>query len=64
MIERIVNPGFRIKLHQKDLCLALAGTVNAAQPMQACAANRMHEPDHSALVRALQLMAAHEVAAA
>jgi 2-hydroxy-3-oxopropionate reductase len=30
--------------------------------MQACAANDMAELDHSALVRALELMAAHEVA--
>jgi 2-hydroxy-3-oxopropionate reductase len=72
MIKRTFNPGFRIKLHQKDLSLALAGardlgvalpgTANAAQLMQACAANGMDELDHSALVRALELMAAHEVA--
>ena len=30
--------------------------------MQACAANGMDELDHSALVRALELMANHEVA--
>jgi 2-hydroxy-3-oxopropionate reductase len=74
MIKRTFNPGFRIKLHQKDLSLALAGaralgvalpgTANAAQLMQACAANGMDELDHSALVRALELMAAHEVAKA
>jgi 2-hydroxy-3-oxopropionate reductase len=74
MIKRTFNPGFRIKLHQKDLSLALAGaralgvalpgTANAAQLMQACAANGMDELDHSALVRALELMAAHEVAQA
>jgi 2-hydroxy-3-oxopropionate reductase len=72
MIKRTFNPGFRIKLHQKDLSLALAGaralgvalpgTANAAQLMQACAANGMAELDHSALVRALELMANHEVA--
>jgi 2-hydroxy-3-oxopropionate reductase len=74
MIKRTFNPGFRIKLHQKDLSLAqagaralgvaLPGTANAAQLMQACAANGMDELDHSALVRALELMAAHEVAKA
>jgi 2-hydroxy-3-oxopropionate reductase len=72
MIKRSFNPGFRIQLHQKDLSLALAGaralgvalpgTANAAQLMQACAANGMAELDHSALVRALELMANHEIA--
>ena len=72
MIKRTFNPGFRIGLHQKDLSLALAGaralgvalpqTAGAAQLMQACAANGMGELDHSALVRALELMAGHEVA--
>lgn len=72
MIKRTFNPGFRIGLHQKDLNLALAGarslgvalpqTAGAAQLMQACAANGMQDLDHSALVRALELMAAHTVA--
>jgi 2-hydroxy-3-oxopropionate reductase len=72
MIKRTFAPGFRIRLHQKDLNLALQGarelgvslpqTANAAQLMQACAANGMAELDHSALVRALELMAGHEVA--
>ncbi len=72
MIKRTFAPGFRIKLHQKDLGLALQGarelgvalpqTANAAQLMQACAANGMAELDHSALVRALELMADHAVA--
>ena len=74
MIKRTFAPGFRIKLHQKDLNLALQGarelgvslpqTAGAAQLMQACAANGMQDLDHSALVRALELMAAHEVAKA
>jgi 2-hydroxy-3-oxopropionate reductase len=48
MIKRTFAPGFRIKLHQKDLNLALQGarelgvalpqTAGAAQLMQACAA--------------------------
>ena len=74
MIKRTFNPGFRIGLHQKDLSLALAGaralgvalpqTAGAAQLMQACAANGMQDLDHSALVRAIELMANHEVAKA
>ena len=72
MIKRSFNPGFRIGLHQKDLSLALAGaralgvslpqTAGAAHLMQACAANGMADLDHSALVRALELMANHTVA--
>ena len=74
MIKRTFNPGFRIGLHQKDLGLALAGartlgvalpqTAGAAQLMQVCSANGMQDLDHSALVRALELMANHEVAKA
>ena len=72
MIKRTFAPGFRIRLHQKDLGLALQGarelgvalpqTANAAQLMQACAANGMADLDHSALVKALELLAGHEVA--
>ena len=71
MIKRSFAPGFRIRLHQKDLNLALQGarelgvalpqTANAAQLMQACAANGMADLDHSALVKALEAMAGHEV---
>ena len=74
MIKRTFAPGFRIGLHQKDLSLALSGaralgvalpqTAGAAQLMQVCSANGMQDLDHSALVRALELMAAHEVAKA
>ena len=74
MIKRTFDPGFRIKLHQKDLGLAMQGarelglalpqTAGAAQLMQVCAANGMAELDHSALVRALELMGNHEVASA
>ena len=74
MIKRTFNPGFRIGLHQKDLSLALAGaralgvalpqTANAAQLMGACAANGLQDMDHSALVRALEIMSNHEVAQA
>jgi 2-hydroxy-3-oxopropionate reductase len=72
MIKRTINPGFRISLHQKDLSLAMAGaralgvalpqTAGAAQLMQVCAANGMEDLDHSATVRALELMANHPVA--
>jgi 2-hydroxy-3-oxopropionate reductase len=72
MIKRTFAPGFRIKLHQKDLNLAMQGarelgvslpqTASAAQLMQACAAHGMGDLDHSALVRALELLADHEVA--
>ena len=74
MIKRTFNPGFRIALHQKDLNLALQGakvlgvslpqTASAAQLMQACAAQGWDQLDHSALVKALELMASHAVAEA
>ena len=74
MIKRTFNPGFRIRLHQKDLGLAMQGarelgvslpqTASAAQLMQVCAANGMADLDHSALVKALELMAGHDVAKA
>jgi 2-hydroxy-3-oxopropionate reductase len=72
MIKRTFNPGFRIELHQKDLNLALNGaralgvalpnTATAAQMMNACAAMGGAAWDHSALVKALEALAAHEVA--
>ena len=72
MVQRTFNPGFRIELHQKDLNLALQGakelgvslpnTASAAQLMQSCAAHGMAGLDHSALCRALELMANHEIA--
>jgi 2-hydroxy-3-oxopropionate reductase len=72
MIGRNFNPGFRIALHQKDLNLALQGarqlgvalpnTATALELMNACAANGMSGLDHSALCRALELLADHEIA--
>ena len=72
MVKRTFNPGFRIKLHQKDLNLALQGaralgvalpnTAMTAQLMQACAAAGLQDMDHSALVQALEGMAQHAVA--
>ena len=74
MVKRTFNTGFRIGLHQKDLGLALQGarelgvalpqTAGAAQLMQVCAANGWQDLDHSALVKALEVMASHEVAKA
>ena len=71
MVKRTFNPGFRIRLHQKDLNLALQGarelvvalpqTAGAAQLMQVCAAQGLADLDHSALVQALETMAHHKV---
>jgi 2-hydroxy-3-oxopropionate reductase len=71
MIKRTFNPGFRIELHQKDLNLALSGarTLNISLPntatcqelFNACAANGGSAWDHSAMVRALELLAKHEI---
>jgi len=72
MIERTFNPGFRIALHQKDLNLALQSakalglslpnTASAQELFNACSANGGAAWDHSAMVRALELLANHEVA--
>ena len=72
MIKRTFDPGFRIELHQKDLNLALEGartlgialpnTASAQQLFSVCAANGGKAWDHSAMVRALELMADHPVA--
>ncbi len=71
MIKRTFDPGFRIELHQKDLNLALAGAraLNMSLPntaatqelFNACAAHGWGGMDHSTLVRALELLANHEV---
>jgi 2-hydroxy-3-oxopropionate reductase len=72
MVKRTFAPGFRISLHQKDLNLALQGarslgvalpqTAIAAQLMQAAQAQGWDQLDHSALVKALEVMANHKVA--
>jgi 2-hydroxy-3-oxopropionate reductase len=74
MIKRNFAPGFRIELHQKDLNLALEGarslglslpnTALAQQMFSSCAAHGGSAWDHSALVRALEMMGNHEVAKA
>jgi 2-hydroxy-3-oxopropionate reductase len=72
MIKRTFDPGFRIELHQKDLNLALQGakaigvslpnTATAQELFNACAAHGGSQWDHSAMVKALEMMAGHEVA--
>lgn len=72
MIKRTFDPGFRIELHQKDLNLALQGakaigvslpnTATAQELFNSCAAHGGKAWDHSAMVKALEMMADHEVA--
>jgi 2-hydroxy-3-oxopropionate reductase len=67
MIKRTFDPGFRIRLHQKDLNLALSGarelgialpnTASAQQLFSAVAARGGGDQDHSAMVRALETLA-------
>ncbi len=67
MLTRSFKPGFRIRLHEKDLSLALGAardlglalpnTAIAQQMFQAAAANGMADADHSALVTSLELLA-------
>jgi 2-hydroxy-3-oxopropionate reductase len=71
MIKRTFDPGFRIELHQKDLNLALSSaralgvslpnTASAQELFNACAAHGGAKWDHSAIVRALEIMANHEI---
>ncbi len=72
MIKRTFDPGFRIELHQKDLNLALSGarslglslpnTATCQELFNACAAQDGSAWDHSAMVKALETLASHEVA--
>jgi 2-hydroxy-3-oxopropionate reductase len=71
MLKRTFDPGFRIELHQKDLGLALSSarqaglslpnTATAQELFNACAARGGRRWDHSAMVRALELLADHEI---
>ncbi len=71
MIKRTFDPGFRIELHQKDLNLALASaralglslpnTATAQELFNACAAHGGRAWDHSAMVRALEMLANFEI---
>lgn len=72
MLKRNFTPGFRIALHQKDLNLALQGakqlglslpnTATCQELFNACAANGGTAWDHSGMVRALEMLAKHEIA--
>jgi len=72
MIKRTFDPGFRIELHQKDLNLALANarsmgislpnTATAQELFNSCVAHGGRAWDHSAMVRALEMMADFQVA--
>jgi len=71
MVKRAFDPGFRIQLHQKDLNLALSSarqlgvalpnTATAQELFNACAAHGGAQWDHSAMVRALELLANFEI---
>ena len=72
MINRAFDPGFRIELHQKDLGLALASakdmavslpnTAMAQTLLNTCVAQQGAGWDHSAMVRALEIMSNHQIA--
>ncbi len=67
MIKRTFEPGFRIRLHQKDLNLALStarsaglflpNTATAQELFNAIAADGGIDLDHSAMMQALEKMA-------
>jgi 2-hydroxy-3-oxopropionate reductase len=67
LLTRNFMPGFRIELHQKDLGLALEGakalgislpnTATCQELFSACVANGLAKSDHSAMVRAIELLA-------
>ncbi len=71
MINRTFAPGFRVKLHQKDLNLALSSakemgmalpnTAVAQQMFSVVTAAGGAELDHSALVQAIEIMSALKV---
>jgi 2-hydroxy-3-oxopropionate reductase len=71
MLNRAFDPGFRIRLHQKDLNLALSSardlgvslpnTAMAQQMFASCAAHGGADLDHSALVQAIEGLADFEI---
>ncbi|NUX98998.1 2-hydroxy-3-oxopropionate reductase [Paraburkholderia sp. JPY169] len=71
MTRRTFDPGFRIELHQKDLNLALStaqalgvslpNTATCQALFNACIAHGGKAWDHSAMVRALEVLANHEI---
>lgn len=72
MINRTFDPGFRIRLHQKDLNLALQNakemgislpnTATAQELFNSCTSHGGADHDHSGMVQALERMANHKVA--
>ncbi|MCX7646843.1 MAG: 2-hydroxy-3-oxopropionate reductase [Rhodobacteraceae bacterium] len=72
MIARRFEPGFRIRLHQKDLGLALGAaralglalpaTAAAQELFSACHALGLADADHSALVRVIETLAGRTLA--
>ena len=73
MVQRRFDPGFRIALHQKDLGLALdnarilgvslPNTASCQELFNAAVAAGGAAWDHSALLRILERLAGHEIAA-
>ena len=71
MLNGTFNPGFRIRLHQKDLNLALGAakdlqlslpnTAIAQQMFASCMAHGGGELDHSAMILAIEGMAKHAI---
>ena len=71
MVKRTFDPGFRIELHQKDLNLALSSaralgvslpnTATAQELFNSCSAHGGKAWDHSAMVKALEMMANFEI---
>lgn len=71
MIKRTFDPGFRIKLHQKDLGLALEtarslgvslpNTATCQELFNSSKARGDGDLDHSALVRSLEVMSSHQI---
>ncbi|MDO8751900.1 MAG: 2-hydroxy-3-oxopropionate reductase [Dehalococcoidia bacterium] len=71
MLDRSFAPGFRIRLHQKDLNLALQGarslglslpnTATAQELFNAVAAQGDSDLDHSAMLLALEKLANHKI---
>jgi 2-hydroxy-3-oxopropionate reductase len=71
MINRKFEPGFRIKLHSKDLDLALSGakalgvalpaTASVQQLLNACIAAGLGDKDHAAILLALETLAKHQL---
>jgi 2-hydroxy-3-oxopropionate reductase len=72
MIKRTFDPAFRIRLHQKDLALALEAaqaigvalpiTASCQQHFNSVAAQGKRDEDHSGLIQALEELASQQIA--